>query len=77
MYDVCAYNKAMEFVWDESKRCSNLQKHGLNFADAYRAFTDDAFVIVDDREDYVKIVTFCLGWCMNALQLLLSPSGVT
>ena len=51
----------MEFVWDESKRRSNLQKHGLNFADAYRAFTDDAFVIVDDREDYGEDRYILLG----------------
>ena len=51
----------MEFVWDESKRRSNLQKHGLNFADAYWAFTDDAFVIVDDREDYGEDRYILLG----------------
>ena len=42
----------MEFEWDEDKRRINLRKHGLDFADAHRAFTEDAFIIVDDREDY-------------------------
>src|ERR1700688_4768897 len=29
----CSYNKLM-LVWDEAKRKTNLQKHGLDFADA-------------------------------------------
>ncbi len=42
----------MEFEWDEDKRRINLRKHGLDFEDAHRVFTDDAFVIEDDREEY-------------------------
>jgi uncharacterized DUF497 family protein len=42
----------MEFEWDENKRRINLQKHDLDFANAHLAFTEDAFVIPDDREDY-------------------------
>lgn len=51
----------MEFGWDEDKRRINLRKHGLDFADAYRAFTDDAFVITDDREDYGEKRCILLG----------------
>ncbi len=42
----------MKFEWDEAKRRNNLQKHSLDFANAHRAFTEDAFIIVDEREDY-------------------------
>ena len=42
----------MEFEWDEDKRRINLQKHGLDFAHAHLAFTEDALTIIDDREDY-------------------------
>jgi len=30
----CSYNKHV-YVWDEAKRKSNLEKHGLDFKDAY------------------------------------------
>jgi hypothetical protein len=30
--------KAMRFTWDETKRQSNLSKHGLDFADAEQVF---------------------------------------
>jgi uncharacterized DUF497 family protein len=51
----------MEFEWDEDKRRANLQKHKLDFADAHRAFTEDAFVVVDDREDYDEDRYILLG----------------
>ncbi len=51
----------MEFEWDENKRRINLQKHDLDFANAYRAFTEDAFVIPDDREDYGEDRYILLG----------------
>ena len=51
----------MEFEWDENKRRVNLREHGLDFADAYRAFTEDAFIITDDREDYGEDRYILLG----------------
>lgn len=42
----------MKFEWDEHKRLVNLQKHGLDFEDAPRLFTDEAFVIEDRKQDY-------------------------
>ena len=38
-----------------------MHEHGLNFADAYLAFTEDAFVITDDREDYGENRYILLG----------------
>ena len=51
----------MEFEWDENKRRINLREHGLDFADAYRAFSEDAFVIIDDRKDYNEYRYILLG----------------
>ena len=42
----------MKFTWDETKRRSNLIKHGLDFATAHRVFTGPTFSIPDNRFDY-------------------------
>jgi uncharacterized DUF497 family protein len=42
----------MEFDWDEAKNRSNIQKHGLDFADAKELFRGVLVVEPDTREDY-------------------------
>jgi uncharacterized DUF497 family protein len=42
----------MNFTWDESKRQSNLQKHGLDFADAEKVFNGPLVLFEDTRENY-------------------------
>jgi uncharacterized DUF497 family protein len=42
----------MRFIWDEPKRQANLNKHGVDFADAERVFAGPTFTFEDDREDY-------------------------
>lgn len=42
----------MKFEWDESKRVINLQRHGLDFADAWRIFESYRVIFIDDRFDY-------------------------
>ena len=42
----------MRFIWDESKRQANLNKHGVDFTDAERVFAGPTFTFEDDREDY-------------------------
>jgi hypothetical protein len=42
----------MRFIWHEPKRQANLQKHGVDFADAERVFAGPTFTFEDDREDY-------------------------
>lgn len=39
----------------------NLRKHGLDFEDAHRVFTDDALIIEDDREGYDEDRYILLG----------------
>jgi hypothetical protein len=49
-YDM--HNTDMRFTWDERKRKSNLQKHGLDFSQAHKAFAGPLFTIPDTRLDY-------------------------
>jgi uncharacterized protein len=42
----------MRFEWDEAKRLANLEKHGLDFEDAWKVFESDYLEIEDTREDY-------------------------
>ena len=40
----------MNFSWRESKRKSNLNKHGFDFADAERVFNGPTFTVEDARD---------------------------
>jgi len=42
----------MKFTWDEDKRLSNIEKHGIDFADVPPMFDHDVFIIEDTRFDY-------------------------
>jgi uncharacterized DUF497 family protein len=42
----------MRCTWDEAKRESNLQKHGLDFADAEKVFAQPVVLFEDTRADY-------------------------
>ena len=42
----------MNFIWDEPKRQSNLNKHGLDFADAAKVFSGPLVLFEDQRENY-------------------------
>ncbi len=46
------YNPWVAYIWDEAKRQSNLQKHKLDFADAYRIFEGITFTFEDERFEY-------------------------
>jgi uncharacterized DUF497 family protein len=43
----------MKYEWDENKRQSNIQKHGIDFVAAKEVFSDgERIETVDDRQDY-------------------------
>jgi uncharacterized protein len=42
----------MRFKWNKHKNRANIQKHGLDFADAWKIFTRPMLVALDDRDDY-------------------------
>jgi uncharacterized protein len=52
----------MEFEWDESKRVSNLRKHGIDFLDVPAVFDGAVVTVEDERFDYgeERFVTFGL-----------------
>lgn len=52
----------MQFEWDESKRISNIRKHGIDFVDVPTEFEGSIVTIEDDRFDYgeERFVTFGL-----------------
>lgn len=48
----------MKYQWDKIKAVSNLQKHGIEFADAVSVFSDElAITIPDNRFDEERFVT--------------------
>ncbi len=42
----------MRFEWDEEKNKTNIQKHGIDFADACEMFSLPLLTAVDDRQNY-------------------------
>ena len=42
----------MRYTWDETKRQTNLAKHGLDFADASKVFDGPLVLFEDLRSDY-------------------------
>ena len=50
----------LKFEWDETKRKSNIKKHGIDFIDAPIIFSGYTLTIEDDRYDYgeERFVTF-------------------
>jgi hypothetical protein len=49
------------FEWDERKRQSNLEKHGLDFRDAATVFEHFRLSAIDDRFDYAEQRIASLG----------------
>ena len=42
----------MKFIWDRRKNKLNIEKHSLDFADAWKVFESPMLVGIDNREDY-------------------------
>lgn len=51
----------MQFTWDEKKRRQNLEKHGIDFADAGMIFSHPMLVKRDNRRDYLEERWAALG----------------
>ena len=49
------------FSWDETKRLSNLRKHGIDFRDATKIFRGFTLTAEDDRESYGERRFLTLG----------------
>lgn len=47
MYE-CTYNRSV-FEWDREKAASNLEKHGIDFADAVTVLSDELALTIPDE----------------------------
>lgn len=57
----CNYTLPMRYEWDEAKRQSNIQKHGIDFIGIEEVFAGETVTILDDRVDYGEIRFVTLG----------------
>ena len=60
MADRDSFTRIRRFEWDETKRLSNIAKHGIDFADAKEVFADPAAYTFtspssDDEQRYVTV----------------------
>ena len=54
----CTYNNQMRYQWDRNKAVANLNKHGIDFADAVAVFSDElAITILEDRFTEERFIT--------------------
>jgi len=51
----------MRYEWDEAKRQSNIQKHGIDFVGIETVFAGKTVTIWDDRLDYGESRFITLG----------------
>ncbi|HUY14949.1 MAG TPA: BrnT family toxin [Terriglobia bacterium] len=51
----------MRYEWDEAKRRSNIQKHGIDFIGIDGVFAGETVTILDDRFDYGEARFVTLG----------------
>lgn len=51
----------MRFVWDEAKRRSNWDKHGVDFVDAVRMLHGEPFMEADNRRNYGEVRCVAMG----------------
>jgi len=47
--------------WDEDKRLRNIERHGVDFADAALIFDNPVIEAIDDRKDYAEARYRALG----------------
>ena len=52
----------MQIEWDEAKRQSNLEKHRLDLADAYKIFESPTWEFEDERFDYPETRVITVGF---------------
>ena len=60
----------MDFEWDERKRLTNLDKHGLDFVEAEEMFEGPMLVALDTRRDYGEDRWIGLGMSQGRVLVL-------
>ena len=68
----------MRIAWNETKRRTNLRKHGLDFADAQGVFNGITFTMEDRRFDYDEQRFITLGMLRDVVVVIAhTESGST
>ena len=60
----------MDFEWDERKRLTNLDKHGLDFVEAEEMFEGPMLAALDTRSDYGEDRWLGLGMSQGRILVL-------
>ena len=60
----------MKFEWDETKRSSNIQKHGIDFKEAHEIFKNPIRINLDNRFDYGEVRYIGLGITQNNIVVI-------
>jgi len=60
----------MIFEWDENKNINNIKKHGIDFNDSAKIFSNPMVTKVDDRKDYNEKRWIGLGRLENTIVIL-------
>ncbi len=60
----------MKIAWNETKRRTNLRKHGLDFADAEAVFGGITFTMEDPRFDYGEQRFITLGMLRDVVVVI-------
>jgi uncharacterized protein len=66
----------MLYQWDDRKAAANLEKHGIDFADAVSVFSDDlSITICDERFDEERFITIGLDAFGRVLLVIYTCRG--
>lgn len=58
------------YIWNETKRATNLRDHKVDFTAVRNFEWDTAFVFFDDREDYGELREVAIGFIGDGLHVL-------
>jgi hypothetical protein len=67
----------MKFEWDENKRLSNIEKHGIDFVDVPAMFNNDVVTVIDDRFDYGETRYQTLGLLKSRVIMVVHTESET
>lgn len=51
----------MELEWDQQKNIANIERHGIDFLDAFQVFNSPMLKKIDNRKDYGEERWIVLG----------------
>ena len=60
----------MSFHWDDAKRESNIQRHGLDFVDTWEVFLAPMLTDSDTRTDYGEDRTIGIGFLCDLVVVI-------